>query len=143
MSLMLAALIAQALTPTPPDPPCAGGWIAVSPEQPCPALLFFDSSKAEISRDSAATLEAVVSGWGTGAYQRITISGHTDRSGPPGANLRASRQRAAAVRDWLSSRGVPAAAITVEALGETRPLIPTADGVREPQNRRVEIRLMR
>lgn len=143
MPLFLAALIAQAVSPIPPEPSCAGGWIAVAAGQPCPALLFFDSSKAEITRDSAATLERLVSEWRTGAFQRVTVSGHTDRSGPSGANLRASRQRAAAVGDWLSSRGVPATALTVEALGESRSLIPTADGVREPQNRRVEIRLTR
>ncbi|WP_205481479.1 OmpA family protein [Sphingomonas arenae] len=141
MSLLLAALIAQA----PPIAPgsCAGGLIAVAAGEPCPTLLFFDSSKAAITRDSAAALEQVISGWKTGAFRRVILSGHADLSGPSSANLRASRLRSMAVGDWLSSHGIPSTAITVQALGESRPLIPTADGVREPQNRRVEIRLMR
>jgi outer membrane protein OmpA-like peptidoglycan-associated protein len=39
----------------------------------------------------------------------------------------------------LVRRGVQRNIITVQAFGESRPLVPTADGVREPQNRRVEI----
>ena len=51
-----------------------------------------------------------------------------------------SRTRATLVRDYLAGKGVPAAAMTVRAYGETAPIIATEDGVREVQNRRVEIR---
>jgi OmpA-OmpF porin, OOP family len=50
-----------------------------------------------------------------------------------------SRRRADAVAAELVRRGVPKSEIFVTAFGETHPLVPTADGVREPQNRRVEI----
>jgi hypothetical protein len=43
------------------------------------------------------------------------------------------------VRSYLAGRGVPDGVMTTEAFGESRPLVETADGVREPQNRRVEI----
>jgi outer membrane protein OmpA-like peptidoglycan-associated protein len=43
------------------------------------------------------------------------------------------------VKSYLAGKGVPDASIVTEAFGESRPLVDTADGVREPQNRRVEI----
>jgi outer membrane protein OmpA-like peptidoglycan-associated protein len=73
---------------------------------------------------------------GTGS---LTVAGHTDRKGSAAYNMQLSQRYADAVRDYLLSIGVPAGAITVEAHGESRPLIETRDGVREPQNRRVEI----
>ena len=39
----------------------------------------------------------------------------------------------------MATRGVPAGAITSQGFGETNNRVPTADGVRELQNRRVEI----
>ncbi|MGQ0661750.1 OmpA family protein, partial [Sphingosinicella sp.] len=50
-----------------------------------------------------------------------------------------SQRRANNVATYLEGRGVPRASISTEAFGESRPLVETADGVREPQNRRVEI----
>ena len=64
---------------------------------------------------------------------------HADRSGPENYNMALSLRRANAVKDALVREGVPATAISVVGKGETQPLVPTADGVREPQNRRVEI----
>ena len=70
---------------------------------------------------------------------RIEVAGHADRSGTPQYNQRLSQRRADNVAAELVRRGVPRNAIVVTAFGESRPLVPTADGVREPQNRRVEI----
>ncbi|RYD96347.1 MAG: OmpA family protein, partial [Sphingobacteriales bacterium] len=54
-------------------------------------------------------------------------------------NVGLSQRMAANVRSYLASRGVPDSAITTQAFGESRPAIDTADGLREPQNRRVEV----
>ena len=70
---------------------------------------------------------------------RIEVAGHADRSGTPAYNQRLSQRRADAVAAELVARGVSRSEISVTAYGESRPLVPTADGVREPQNRRVEI----
>jgi outer membrane protein OmpA-like peptidoglycan-associated protein len=43
------------------------------------------------------------------------------------------------VKAYMAGKGVPEGSMTTEAFGESRPLVETADGVREPQNRRVEI----
>ena len=70
---------------------------------------------------------------------RITATGHTDTSGPEAYNMALSLRRANAVKDALVREGVPAQAISVVGRGEQGLLVQTADGVREPQNRRVEI----
>ena len=69
----------------------------------------------------------------------VTPTGHTDRSGPEAYDLALSLRRANAVRDALVSEGVKASDISVVGLGEAQPLVPTPDGVREAQNRRVQI----
>jgi outer membrane protein OmpA-like peptidoglycan-associated protein len=70
---------------------------------------------------------------------RIEVAGHADRSGSPQYNQRLSQRRADAVAAELSRQGIARSNISVQAFGESRPLVATADGVREPQNRRVEI----
>jgi hypothetical protein len=70
---------------------------------------------------------------------RITATGHTDTSGPEAYNMALSLRRANAVKDALVREGVPAQAISVIGRGEQGLLVQTGDGVREPQNRRVEI----
>ncbi len=74
-----------------------------------------------------------------GGVSRIAVTGHADRSGADAYNMALSQRRANAVRDALVRAGVPANRITTTARGESQPLVPTADGVREPQNRRAEI----
>jgi len=69
----------------------------------------------------------------------FSITGHADRSGPEEYNLGLSLRRANNVRDALTARGVKAGGISVAGRGEAEPAVPTADGVREPANRRVEI----
>ncbi|QIK95535.1 OmpA family protein [Sphingomonas sp. HDW15A] len=102
-------------------------------------MVFFDWGKTEISRDSEATLEKVVQDYRANRAP-LLLTGHSDRSGPSGANLQSSRQRAQIVADYLASKGVPRSAMTIEGRGEEAPIIATEDGVREVQNRRVEIR---
>ena len=72
-------------------------------------------------------------------YTRIEVNGYTDTSGTPKYNMGLSIRRANAVKAELIKDGVPANAITMQGFGETHLLVPTGPGVREPQNRRVEI----
>lgn len=104
-----------------------------------PTLVFFDWGKGELSNDSKASLDKVAEQYAV-APRSMTVDGHSDKSGASASNLAGSRRRAGAVRDYLAAKGIPAAAMTVRAYGETWPIIATADGVREVQNRRVEIR---
>ena len=105
-----------------------------------PAMIFFGWGGPEIDRDAAATLDEIATNFAKEPGATLHIDGHSDRSGPAGVNRRTSRQRAEAVRSYLAARGVPVSAMTTAGHGEEQPIIATADGVREPQNRRVEIR---
>ena len=104
-----------------------------------PAMLFFDWGKPDINGDAAIVLDQIANAYRARAGGLI-VSGHSDRSGGAAPNRQSSRKRALAARDYLVAHGVPASAMTIEAFGEERPLVATEDGVREPQNRRVEIR---
>ena len=71
---------------------------------------------------------------------RVTITGHADRAGTEPYNWALSLQRASKVQAALIEKGVRAASISIVAEGEADPLVETADGVREPKNRRVDLR---
>ena len=107
-----------------------------------PFRIFFDWAKPELTRDAQAILGEALADYQRSPGRRVEIAGHSDRSGPAAHNIGASRRRVDAARDWLVERGIPASAIAVAAFGESRPIVPTEDGVREAQNRRVEIRIL-
>jgi outer membrane protein OmpA-like peptidoglycan-associated protein len=73
---------------------------------------------------------------------RIEVDGYTDLSGTVAYNQKLSVRRAQTVQTELERDGVPAGEISIHGYGESNPLVPTAVGVREPQNRRVEIILI-
>ena len=104
-----------------------------------PFRIFFNWAKPELTSDAKATLAEVVNAYRQQQPARLLIIGHTDRSGPAVANLRTSKQRAEAVRDYLAGQGLPAAVLATAGRGEAQAIVPTKDGVREAQNRRVEI----
>ena len=106
-----------------------------------PTYIFFDWGKGELSTDATAILDGVAAHY-LSAPGPLLIDGHSDRSGPAGTNLIASRKRAEIARDYLVAHGVPGGSMRVRAYGEAAPIIVTDDGVREVQNRRVEIRFV-
>ena len=67
------------------------------------------------------------------------LAGHTDRAGSAEYNMGLAARRNDSVRAYLTGRGIPEGRISSEAFGETQPRVPTDDGVRELQNRRVEV----
>ena len=70
---------------------------------------------------------------------RIVVTGHTDTVGSDAYNMRLSRRRAESVAARLEKDGIASSEIEIVAKGKRDLLVPTADGVREPQNRRVQI----
>lgn len=102
-------------------------------------MVFFDWDRSNLSAQALATIRQAAQAFKTKGSARITATGHTDTSGPESYNMALSLRRANAVKDALVREGVPAQAISVVGRGESQPLVPTGDGVREPQNRRVEI----
>jgi OOP family OmpA-OmpF porin len=103
-------------------------------------LVFFDSGSIRLSDGAIEVLDALNSAGLSKDIRRVDITGHTDRSGSSADNLKLSLRRAEIVRDALIARGAPKALfVVVRGVGEDDPLIPTADGVAEPQNNFVEI----
>lgn len=125
--------------PPPPPPPAA----AAPPPPPVPQkfIVFFDWDKSNLRPDAAKIVADAAAYAKSTGKARIEATGHADTSGPPAYNLALSERRAQAVRDELVRLGIPANEIAVMFKGETQPLVATGDGVREPQNRRVEIEL--
>jgi OOP family OmpA-OmpF porin len=117
----------------------SGVALAQQPPAPAPLMLFFDWGKPDIRSDDQSVLDQAAAAWRARPGSRLKLSGHTDRSGSAAFNLAASRRRAEMVRDELVKRGVPRNAMRVASFGEVQPLVPTEDGVREVQNRRVVI----
>ena len=101
--------------------------------------MFFDWNKSDITAQAATILDSAIQAYGNCGTAAITLAGYTDRSGTPKYNLGLSARRNASVRAYLTSHGVSDGVITATAYGEANPRVPTADGVRELQNRRVEI----
>jgi OmpA-OmpF porin, OOP family len=121
-------------TPAPAPVPAA-----VAPAAARTYLVFFDWDRYDLTERARQIIaEAAQTAKSTGTT-RIEVAGHADRSGTPQYNQALSQRRADAVAAELVRRGVSRNEIAVSAFGESRPLVPTADGVREPQNRRVEI----
>ena len=119
-----------------PDMPAA----APPPPPPPPSfMVFFDWDRSNLSSQAMNTIQQAASAYKTRGGARVTATGHTDTSGSPEYNMALSLRRANTVKDALVKEGVPAANITSTGVGESGLLVKTADGVREPQNRRVEI----
>jgi OmpA-OmpF porin, OOP family len=102
-------------------------------------LVFFDWDKATLT-DRARQIIAQAAAASTKVeYTRIEVNGHTDTSGTARYNQGLSVRRAEAVVAELVRDGVPRNVISIQGFGNTRLLVTTGPGVREPQNRRVEI----
>ena len=101
--------------------------------------MFFEWNASDITPDAASILDNAVSAYASCGNAQVMLAGHADKSGSPAYNMGLSERRNTSTRAYLTSKGIPAGVITSQAFGETRPRVETADGVRELQNRRVEI----
>ncbi len=106
-------------------------------------LVFFDFDRSNVSPVAQRVLEKVVTDAARMNPSRISVAGNADRSGADGYNLSLSKRRAETVAGALTRAGVARGKLQVEWFGESRPRVKTADGVREPENRNVEIRFVK
>ncbi len=102
-------------------------------------LVFFDWDKASLTDRARGIVKDAATAATKVAHTRIDVAGNADTSGTPTYNQGLSMRRAQAVAAELVKDGVAKTDISVTANGDTHPLVPTGPGVREPQNRRVEI----
>jgi OmpA family len=118
-----------------------GSQGAAQPEVEAPGkyMVFFAWDQATLTEADRQIISQAVEEYRRTGAARITATGHTDTSGSAAYNLELSLRRAEAVANELIRQGVPATDISTVGQGEENLLVPTADGVREPRNRRVEI----
>lgn len=102
-------------------------------------LVFFDWDKYDLTARSQGIIQDAAAYSTHTQYTRIDVNGNTDTSGTPSYNQGLSERRARTVAAELVRDGVPQAAISMHAYGDTHLLVPTGPNTREPQNRRVEI----
>ena len=102
-------------------------------------IVFFDWDRVDLSVRARQVVAEAAQAATRVQVTRIEVAGHTDASGSSSYNNNLSVRRAQMVANELVRDGVPKQAISIQGFGQTRLLVPTADGVREPQNRRVEI----
>jgi hypothetical protein len=101
--------------------------------------VYFRFDRYNLTAEARQVVDNAIAVARSGGPARIVVIGNTDLAGTSRYNLVLSRQRAEAVSRYMIRRGIDPRAISVRALGKSNPAIPTADGVREPRNRRVEI----
>ncbi len=154
VSSLIAGLRYRFGTPDtrPAAAPFVAPAVAMAQPEPAPApapvqpqdvsrsyLVFFDFDKSEIRPDANDILKQAAEDAKNGKLVRLELTGHADRSGSESYNMALSQRRAESARRRIQEFGIPANVIGTMAKGETQPLVPTEDGVKEPQNRRVEI----
>jgi len=137
-SLMLGLRYAFNVAPPAPEPTAA-------PSAPPAAqaartyLVFFDWDRADLTPRARQVVAEAAATTTRVQVTRMEVNGYTDTSGTPRYNQALSLRRAQTVANELVRDGVPRQSISIQGYGESRLLVPTAAGVREPQNRRVEI----
>jgi iron complex outermembrane receptor protein len=118
-------------------------YVAPAPVAPMAApksyLVFFDFNKSDLTPQAVTIVDQAAHNAGPAHVTQLTVTGHTDTVGSDAYNMRLSRRRAESVAAQLEKDGIPSSEIAIVAKGKRDLLVPTADGVKEPQNRRVQI----
>ena len=125
--------------PAPPPPPAPTPVAAPAPAPARTYLVFFDFDKADLTERARQIIAEAAQNASRVQLTRIEVNGYTDTAGSAAYNQKLSMTRAQNVAAELVRDGVAQNEIAVQGYGDTHLLVPTAVGVREPQNRRVEI----
>jgi OOP family OmpA-OmpF porin len=115
---------------------------ATVPPPPSPVrqfTVYFEFDKSVLTPEGTKVVQDAAASYKETGSARISVAGYTDLSGTQKYNLGLSKRRADTVRAALVREGVPDSVIAETWHGKESPAVPTADGVREPRNRRVEI----
>jgi OOP family OmpA-OmpF porin len=123
-------VVAPPPAPTPANPACS---------EPIAGIVFFEWDSAVVPDSALPTIQATAQNLATCGWRGVSVAGHTDRSGSDSYNDVLARRRAEAVAQLMAAQGAAGGAVEVSSYGEKSPKVPTADGERNPQNRRVEI----
>ena len=116
-----------------------GAALAAQPSRPVQFTLFFVEGKNDLTEESSREVAAVFAEIAKRPVPDVVVVGHTDAVGTNQVNDPLSQQRAEVIRAGLIRNGIAPENITAVGRGKRELLVPTADGVAEPRNRRVEI----
>ena len=129
-----------------PAPAPAPAYVAPAPapEPAAPQKLVlegvnFDFDKATLRQEDVSELDKNVEALKAWGDVNIEVAGHTDSKGSDAYNMKLSKQRAEAVRNFLISRGVAADRLTAKGYGESQPVADNATEEGRFKNRRVEL----
>lgn len=116
-----------------------GDLATMESQKPQSFLLYFHSGSAILTKESQTRLPDVMDAMRQDDPVEISIIGHSDAVGDEEDNYVLSFKRAQAVHELLKGKIPRVKRVHVDSFGENDPLIPTADNIPEPRNRRVEI----
>jgi outer membrane protein OmpA-like peptidoglycan-associated protein len=118
-----------------------GTTLAALPQRARNFILYFETGTDVLVPESVPLLEQIKEELAQRSAPEIIVVGHTDRVASLEYNDALSIKRAETMKQVLVAAGIPEERISTAGRGEREPLVPTADGVDEPKNRRVEIRV--
>jgi outer membrane protein OmpA-like peptidoglycan-associated protein len=144
VGLTLAALLAGAwllVLTVPVAQAQSGANVVAEPRMQSPGqyLVTFGLDQTTLTEENRRIIAQAAEDYRRGGAPQVSVTGHTDTAGSAAYNQQLSERRAEMVAQQLEREGVPATSIITTGRGEQDLLVPTADGVREPRNRRVEI----
>jgi outer membrane protein OmpA-like peptidoglycan-associated protein len=116
-----------------------GDVLATLPPPPRHFTLPFRFDSEELTEDGQRMVQDVLQAVKSYPVPDVVVVGHTDTTGTPLSNAELGLRRANAVRNLLVAAGLTLSTIDIRSHGEGELLVPTADGVFEPKNRRVEV----
>ncbi len=110
-----------------------------TPVESTSTVLYFPTDSDHLGDSAQAVIAQLVRYIQSAGHVSVHINGHADRVGSEDYNMNLSERRARFVVNALEKAGIPSGIIQFFAFGESDPAVPTADGIAEPKNRRVEI----
>ncbi len=127
---------APVMAPPPPPAPVAAAPATSNAKQ---FVVYFRFDRSNLTKDAEAVVQAAADYAKSGNAAKVLVTGYTDTSGSTAYNMKLSERRAKATAKGLAADGVDKSKLSLDWKGETNLAVPTADGVKEPANRRSTI----
>lgn len=116
-----------------------GPALAAQPVPPVHFTLSFKMDSTDLTEESCCEIPRIAQAIRERASADTSVVGHTDTLGDAARNVELGLRRAQAVAALLEAAGISPAILEITSHGEGNLLVPTADNVAEPRNRRVEV----
>jgi outer membrane protein OmpA-like peptidoglycan-associated protein len=115
------------------------GALGAAPVPPRSFQLYFKFDSTDLTDESRAQLPKILEEMKSRPAPEVTVIGHTDTVGTQAHNYELGLKRALATKQQIIGIGVDPTRVDVTSHGKLSLLVPTADNVSEPRNRRVEV----